>query len=173
MLMHRRLAVAEIPFGLRKTIETSDGSYDRDVATAVLERVGDGLTLVDSCTQLGLPPRWVRAWVLENADGMAERYAQARRMQAESWADVLVAVADDATDDDAQTAKLRIDTRKWLMGKNSERFSDKSTLVHEGSKTNPVVYESADEVRRELAARGIPVKTVYGNVNVVPIKVKD
>jgi hypothetical protein len=42
-------------------------------------------------------------------------------------------------------SRLRVDTRKWLMGKlAAKKYGDKLDLNHGGQKDNPVVFQSED-----------------------------
>jgi len=80
-------------------------------------------------------PHTVRTWVLENRDGISPRYAHARELQAEYWADEILEISDDGTNDWVERknpngttymaidhehvarSKLRSDNRKWLLSK--------------------------------------------------------
>jgi len=52
-------------------------------------------------------------------------YARARVRAGQSLAEQTIDIADAATPQEAQVAKLRVDTRRWLASKLSEEFSDK------------------------------------------------
>lgn len=116
--------------------------YTDEIAEEILSLVSRGETLKGACRQLDLCETTVRRWIVNDrganpsADppvaGIGLRYARARELQAEAWADDIVEIADSAIVDSA-VPKLRIDTRKWLMGKNHmRRFGDKTTVQHEG-----------------------------------------
>lgn len=107
-------------------------SYTPELASDILQRLADGQTLREICRMEGYPPEsTVRTWVLDDREGFAARYVLARELQAETWADEIVSIADDATNDwmkrqDGTTApdyehiqrsRLRVDTRKWLLSK--------------------------------------------------------
>lgn len=80
----------------------------------------------------------------------AEQYARAREAQTESMADEILAIADDSTHDtmtikrgDLETevadnewinrSRLRVDTRKWLMGKLApKKYGEKIQQEHTG-----------------------------------------
>lgn len=162
----RALETYEIPHGLRMTIQSMDGTFDPDVADAVMERVADGLTLTGACLQLGVRVGWVRKWILNNAGenvlsnpprlGMRDLYQQARVMQAESWSDEIVEIADRVSPEEEQKAKLRIETRKWLMSKTDDRYQER--LAIEGGRTPVRVIHSAEELRERLRERGLPTR---------------
>lgn len=54
-----------------------------------------------------------------------ELLARARTRGGRSLAEQTLDIADTATPQEAQVAKLRVDTRRWLASKLSEEFSDK------------------------------------------------
>jgi hypothetical protein len=124
-------------------------TYDEELVKIVLEEVSCGSTLRASCREHDINEATFRTWVHEDRgrdpqadpprEGLSSRYARARELQAEAWADDLMDIADGSEDGvDTQSSKLRTDTRKWLMGKNHIRFADKSTTVLEGNPDKPV-----------------------------------
>jgi hypothetical protein len=54
-----------------------------------------------------------------------ELLARARTRGGRSLAEQTLEIADNASPQEAQVAKLRVDTRRWLASKLSEEFSDK------------------------------------------------
>lgn len=137
--------MAEEAAKLLTPVKVSRGTstYSEELVSQVIEKVSSGDTLRGACRQLGLNEATFRYWVNEDkgADpdqnppvpGLASRYARARELQAEAWADSIVELADSARDEvNIQQTRLRIDTRKWLMGKNHIRFSEKTTVALEG-----------------------------------------
>jgi hypothetical protein len=98
--------------------------------------VASGEPLRQVCRDAHMPDeRRVREWRQTNREGFSPRYARARAMQLESWADEMIDIADDGSNDwETRTredgskydvvnhevinrAKLRIDTRRWLMAR--------------------------------------------------------
>ena len=53
-------------------------------------------------------------------------YARARTRSAQSLAEQTIDIADTATIQEVQLAKLRCDRRAWLAGKLSDEYSDKA-----------------------------------------------
>ena len=101
----------------------------------VLSRLAEGETLTDICRDPEYPAtKTVREWVSESSLFGAS-YALARVAQMQQWADEIISIADDDTLDvvtkrtpqgreyealdqqNVQRARLRIDTRKFLMAK--------------------------------------------------------
>jgi hypothetical protein len=108
--------------------------------------VAQGNTNVDAAAEL----EWMEGeleqlmQVILHDDDTRAMYDEARKLQAESWADEMIQIADDATSDyytatDRQgneyqkvdhevvnRSKLRIGTRQWLMSRlHHERFGDR------------------------------------------------
>lgn len=103
-----------------------------------------------------MPSRtFVTDWLREDKD-FADQYARAREDLLEHWADQIVAIADDSSCDwetrkrengeeyevanpeVVNRARLRVDTRKWLMSKLAPRkYGDK--VEHTGANGGPVV----------------------------------
>jgi hypothetical protein len=107
-------------------------TYSREVADTICERLARGESLRTICASEDMPPRTtVHGWVVDNVDGIADRYARAKELGLEEMADETLDIADDGRRDysvDAdgndvvdhdhiQRAKLRVDTRKWLLSK--------------------------------------------------------
>ena len=67
----------------------------------------------------------VRSWDVEDYRGFSANYARARALRMERWADEIIELADEPVPpgDNAavQRARLRVDTRKWLMSKLAPR----------------------------------------------------
>jgi hypothetical protein len=90
-------------------------------------------------------------WVLENHDGLADRYARARETGWHAMAEETLEIADDGANDwmarnkpgdggydhngeHSQRSRLRVDTRKWLLSKVLPKvYGDKLDLNHSGS----------------------------------------
>lgn len=82
---------------------------------AVLERVAAGETLEAVCKSDHRLPgsSSIRAWVRDDRDGLAAVYRAACEMQAHSWADEIVEIADNGSD--LERDKVRISVRERLM----------------------------------------------------------
>ncbi len=77
-------------------------------------------------------------------------YARAREAQAELYADDIIEIADAATEDEINSARLKIDARKWVVTRLLPRYAKK--LVHEGGeKPVAVALELSDrEIARQI-----------------------
>lgn len=97
-------------------------------------------------------------WARLNLHGFSEQYARARELQAEHWAEEILEISDDGTNDWVQRennrgdlamlpdhehiarSKLRVDTRRWLLSKIlAKKYGDKIVQEHVGPDGGPVV----------------------------------
>lgn len=127
-------------------------SYTPELADEILLRLSDGETLPSICRDDHIPARTsVIQWVIDDRDGFADRYHRARELQRDSWADDIVTISDDGTNDwmeragkDGETklvynrdsvdrSKLRVASRQWLMKVGSpQKYGDKVENTHKG-----------------------------------------
>jgi hypothetical protein len=112
----------------------------------ICERIAQGDNLAQVCDEVGMPSEsLVRYWVAQDRDGSFAMYARAKEMQLEWWAEDLLEIADATANDyeSVNSARARIDTRKWLMSKLApKRFGDK--VEHSGG----VVIRHEDDLRK-------------------------
>ena len=101
--------------------------------------------LKDGYDGLNLPVTSVVMLWLINDKVLSEQYARAKEAQTEYMADEMMDIADDARNDymtnhkdggyllngeNVQRTKLRLETRKWLMGKlKPKKYGDKVSLT--------------------------------------------
>lgn len=131
-------------------------TYSAEVAEKVLSEVSEGKTLRETCRKIGTPESTVRRWVLDDREGFAARYAHAKELQVECWADELREIADDGSNDwmtiqrggesvevenreVVNRSRLRIDTLKWLMSKiTPKKYADKTVSEVTGVNGGPL-----------------------------------
>jgi len=95
----------------------------------VLSRIALGETLTAVAKSEGFHPTAWRQWCRED-EALALAYAQAKDDGCEVIADQTIEIADTtkAISEHVQVARLRIDTRMKLLGKWSQKYSDKQTV---------------------------------------------
>lgn len=93
---------------------------------AVLEYIANGGTTSALCKVLGVGTATFDRWVDRGGEGRTAAYARARTRSAQSLAEQTIDIADTATIQEVQLAKLRCDRRAWLAGKLSDEYSDKA-----------------------------------------------
>jgi hypothetical protein len=128
--------------------------YTPEIADEICERLAAGESLVAICQADHMPPEsTVRGWAIDDREGFAAKYARARQSQALRWAEEILAIADDGTNDvtvdedgnprtdhDAiQRSRLRVDTRKWLLSKVLPKvYGEKVAVAHTDPDGNPL-----------------------------------
>lgn len=108
--------------------------FTKKIADEICLRIADGESLSSICRDKHMPARsTVFLWVADR-EAFSDKYEKARAFQADAWADEVVDIADDVdsdwidtpdgpkvNSDHIQRARLRIDTRKWIAGKQRPR----------------------------------------------------
>jgi hypothetical protein len=118
-------------------------NYSEAVVATICDRLATGESLRSVCRDETMPGRQaVVAW-LSRDPSFFERYSRARLAGLDEIADQLIEIADAADGGDegsaarasaqVQHAKLRIDTRKWLLSKLApQRYGDRMQHEHTG-----------------------------------------
>jgi hypothetical protein len=132
-------------------------SYSKAVGTTICERLSQGESLRRICADKEMPGKsTVMRW-LADVPEFRDQYARARELQADYWAEEIIEIADDGTNDyvekenrDGSThqavdsehinrSRLRVDTRKWLMARLApKKYGDRVTAEHSGLDGTPI-----------------------------------
>ena len=106
--------------------------YTPEIAAEICRRMEAGESLRSICRSEDMPDEaTVRLWARENREGFSAQYAMASETRMDCLADEILEIADNASSADVPAARLRVDTRKWLMSKIApKRFGDKVDLTH-------------------------------------------
>jgi hypothetical protein len=124
--------------------------YTPEIAAKICERMAQGESLRSICADENMPARsTVTLWVASNREGFSAQYEIAMQARAHYWADELLDIADDGTNDwmertdsegntigwqingeAIQRSRLRVDSRKWLLSKMLPKFADKQAIEH-------------------------------------------
>ena len=130
----------------------------------------------------------VRHWVLQDTNGLRDRYNQAREIGYMCMADDMIEIADDSAADwievdgerrvnkeVVQRSRLRVDTRKWMLAKALPKiFGDRVVQAHQmlddqGNPTAPRVQVSVDFVGEPGPPRRVHVeKTGDDGPRIIP-----
>ncbi len=120
-----------------------------ELCASICERIALGESLVKITNDEGMPAQsTVYLWLSQDS-AFSENYARAREVQADSFFDEIVAIADDGTNDwmerhgkeDAgwvangehiKRSRLRVDARKWAASKLAPKKYGDSTLLKHG-----------------------------------------
>lgn len=125
-------------------------SFDPATAYAILADVQQGKSVRKSAPMHGIAESTFRLWCDENAD-LAAQYASARQAGFDAIADEAMAIADN-TNEDANSRRVRVDTRKWFLSKLApKKYGDAMTL--RGDAENPLhVMSDAQLAQRAVDA---------------------
>ena len=128
-------------------------TYSQAIADEICQRLSCGETLTKILKEKNIAQSVVWCWRKEHPD-FQKAYAQARVEQQECWADEIMEISDDATNDTIKTedgrercdnewvqrSRLRVDTRKWLMARIfASQYGDKTQTEISGKDGGPVV----------------------------------
>jgi transposase-like protein len=117
----------------------------------ICDRIAQGETLRRICRDPGMPDRHtVRDWRRAHPEFDAQ-YAQARIDQAEVYFDDVIDLADETAGEpsEVQAAKLRVDSRKWVLARMDRgKYGDQSSLNLGSQPENPLRVESTKFVVR-------------------------
>jgi len=117
--------------------------YTDEIADLICAEIMEGKPLIRILRDNENMPcsKTVYTWLRLN-ESFLQNYREAKESQADHFADEMIEIADNATAQDAQVAKLRIDTRRWAASKfNMKKYGDRQTIEHEGEvkNTTPVL----------------------------------
>jgi hypothetical protein len=90
----------------------------------VFDHISQGKTVDSVIKALNVSIGGFYKWVDKDAK-RGELLTRARTRGGQSLAEQTLEIADSATPQEAQVAKLRVDTRRWLASKMNEEYSDK------------------------------------------------
>jgi len=121
--------------------------FTPELALIICERLVEGESLRAICREDGMPSQSMVFRWLETHESFREQYTRARDMQADTFADELTEISDDARNDwmkrnhgeddpgwvangeHIQRSRLRIETRKWIASKlKPKKYGDKMAL---------------------------------------------
>lgn len=100
-------------------------TYNLEIATSICERIADGESLLQLCQEEGFPDRHtIRKWRAQFPEFDA-MYADAKKHQAEYYADAILHEAYAAEETNVGSRRLRIDALKWQASKlDPKRWAD-------------------------------------------------
>jgi len=93
---------------------------------AIIDKLSEGETVLGLARTLGISHTAFYDWVDRGGEARAAALARARTRGGQSLAEQTLEIADAATPQEAQVAKLRVDTRRWLASKMApDDYGDK------------------------------------------------
>ena len=153
--------------------------YDPEIGEAICTRLSGGETMREIERDPDMPSHQVVYRWLGTSAIFKTAFARARVAQMERWAEEIIEIADDASGDwvdreakdgtiqrvvdheTVQRARLRIDTRRWVMSKLSPTYADRVDVQIGGTMKveNMSDAELEDRTRARLLALGVEVGT--------------
>ena len=120
--------------------------FSQDLFDRICERIADGDSIRAICLETDMPSKAsVMRWLAADS-ALSDQYARAREMQADHEFDEIKAIADLASAEDVQVARLRVDARKWRAGKLRPKvYGDKVELGGPGGGPLQVVIQRFSE----------------------------
>lgn len=106
--------------------------YSDDLAAKILTRIANGESLRRICRDPGMPDReTVANWCVADAEFSA-KYAHARSLQADCYADEMREVAE--TCEDVNRGRLIVQTLQWTASKLApKKYGEKLDVEHSGA----------------------------------------
>lgn len=122
--------------------------WTKDIEDEIFGRMigGEGVVVICAPDRDAFLPseRTFYKRLTEDAE-FAQRYARAREAQAHRETEEIRAIADAATPEDVQVARLRVDARKWRAAKLAPKvYGEKVDVEHSGG----VTYTIGEAVRK-------------------------
>jgi len=122
-------------------------AWTHDIEQEIMRRLASGETIMEICgdTRDDFMPSTTTFYKrLSSDDEFADEYARARVAQAHHEADEIRKIADEATPENYNVARLRIDARKWRASKMAPKiYGEKLDLNHAGSLTVTLESDAA------------------------------
>jgi hypothetical protein len=116
----------------------------QDHITSACEMMAEGKSLRAACKELGLSESSVR-YHLTKDDAAFAHSAHARELGCDALADECLEIADGAGD--PADKRIKIDTRIRLIGKWSQRYSEKLAITNKTEVTHRYDLDSLDDAR--------------------------
>lgn len=108
--------------------------YTEELAKQICKKIAEGYSLRKIEAMDDMPSTsTMMNWNLTNKEFLAQ-YTRAKEQQADAFAEQILDIADNSVEDVLQTkaverARLRIESRKWLMGKmKPKKYGDSTQL---------------------------------------------
>lgn len=128
-------------------------TYTEEMGNLICDKLTEGTSLRKLCMSDEFPnASTVYVW-LDRFPEFAEKYARAREAATEDMLEDILEIADDATID-VQDKRVRIDARKWAMGKlKPKKYGEKQTLDLGNKEGETLKVETnANEIATNVAA---------------------
>jgi hypothetical protein len=142
-------------------------TYTQEIADSICESIADGKSLREICKADDMPSRATVFKWLNDIEGFSDQYARAREEQAETLADEIISIIDQAAEPlmvegvplladgkpiliasqvSVAHARLKMDARKWVASKlKPKKYGDKVEVDNKHSGIVAVSLSETDE----------------------------
>lgn len=128
--------------------------YTEALGQKICDLLAQGKSLNGICMGPDMPTETaVRKWAQDPKHPISSNYIRAREIGYLKMADDVIGIADGAANEEAQVARLRVDSRKWVLSKCLPKiFGDKvQTEISGKLETEDKTTEPRDLARAVLA----------------------
>lgn len=131
--------------------------YTQERADKVCSRIVEGMSLrklskIEEMPGIETIYKWLRTY-----PEFAEQYARAKSDQADAMAEEIMDISDNATSDNFQVARLRVDSRKWLASKfKAKKYGDATQLKLADADGNKLSIKGLYEELIDTPTSGLP-----------------
>lgn len=152
--------------------------YSAEITTEICVRLGLGQSLREICRDENMPDKsTVMRWLAANP-AFRDQYAGAREAQADYYAEEIIEISDDGTNDWMERqrndgsveevenkevlnrSRLRVDTRKWLMARMApKKYGDRVVNEMVGKDDGPIQVDSLTTQQRAKALAAFVSRT--------------
>ena len=134
-----------------------------EIAEQICRLIADGFTLRQIARELDVSHNAIVQWRLDDAN-FASQYARAKEQQADHFAEEILAIADEGSNDwmeregitlpdheHINRSRLRVDARKWLMAKMApKKYGEKLEVEHGATPAFASALSAARERRLRM-----------------------
>lgn len=131
----------------RKPSRGRPTTYNADTAALICARLAGGEPITRICRDPDMPALQTHyRWIAAHPE-YSEQYMRAREDQADTLAAEIIDIADQSAPEGVQTARLRVDARKWYAGKLRPKvYGDKVQTELTGKDGGPVEISRIERV---------------------------
>lgn len=133
--------------------------YSDELADRMCSEIAIGRSVKDVCDNedWSCSESSFYLWMMQN-DYFAEKYTRAKEAAQEVEAEKMRQIADEATPETVNVARLQIDTRKWIAARQApKKYGDRQTVDMNMNDMDRDDKELLHELRQSAARLGIPV----------------
>ena len=129
--------------------------FTPELAEEICRRLAEGETLTAICAEERMPVRsTVYLWLDGSHPDFSDGYARARRLQADTFVDDMVAISDASvggSSADVQAARLRFDARAWVAARvNPAKWSERTKHELSGPDGGPITLDARSALTEKI-----------------------